>query len=132
MVTKVKCPTCQSEVEWGPQSPFRPFCSKRCQLIDLGEWADEEKRIPGRSTRICCRSRKRAISGYKPQITHLRNMKKGPIGPFFMLVDCYRLMPAGLEAALQSGHWHRGSGSYAALPPAPTDTPAPLCRTAHR
>ena len=47
MVTKVKCPTCQSEVEWGPQSPFRPFCSKRCQLIDLGEWADEEKRIPG-------------------------------------------------------------------------------------
>ncbi|GJA09885.1 hypothetical protein KAM334_11960 [Aeromonas caviae] len=40
MVTKVKCPTCQSEIEWGPQSPFRPFCSKRCQLIDLGEWAD--------------------------------------------------------------------------------------------
>jgi len=26
--------------------PFRPFCSKRCQLIDLGEWAAEEKRIP--------------------------------------------------------------------------------------
>ena len=49
MVTKVKCPTCQSEVEWGPQSPFRPFCSKRCQLIDLGEWADEEKRIPSNS-----------------------------------------------------------------------------------
>ena len=47
MVTKVKCPTCQSEIEWGPQSPFRPFCSKRCQLIDLGEWADEQKRIPG-------------------------------------------------------------------------------------
>ena len=47
MVTKVKCPTCKSEGEWGPQSPFRPFCSKRCQLIDLGEWADEEKRIPG-------------------------------------------------------------------------------------
>ncbi|MFM4820729.1 DNA gyrase inhibitor YacG [Aeromonas hydrophila] len=47
MVTKVKCPTCQTELEWGPQSPFRPFCSKRCQLIDLGEWADEEKRIPG-------------------------------------------------------------------------------------
>ncbi|MDO2948249.1 DNA gyrase inhibitor YacG [Aeromonas simiae] len=47
MVTKVKCPTCQKEIEWGPQSPFRPFCSKRCQLIDLGEWASEEKRIPG-------------------------------------------------------------------------------------
>ena len=24
----------------------RPFCSKRCQLIDLGEWAAEEKAIP--------------------------------------------------------------------------------------
>lgn len=82
MVTKVKCPTCQSEVEWGPQSPFRPFCSKRCQLIDLGEWADEEKRIPGRSTRICCRSRKRAISGYKPLVTHLCNIKKGRLALF--------------------------------------------------
>lgn len=33
-------------VEWRETSPYRPFCSKRCQLIDLGEWADEEKRIP--------------------------------------------------------------------------------------
>ncbi|AWL12912.1 DNA gyrase inhibitor YacG [Saliniradius amylolyticus] len=43
---KVTCPTCQKQVEWGPQSPNRPFCSKRCQLIDLGEWANEEKTIP--------------------------------------------------------------------------------------
>lgn len=42
---KVNCPTCQEIVIWGEQSPFRPFCSKRCQLIDLGEWAAEEKRI---------------------------------------------------------------------------------------
>lgn len=47
MVTKVKCPTCKTELEWTPKSLFRPFCSKRCQLIDLGEWADEAKRIPG-------------------------------------------------------------------------------------
>ena len=46
-ITTVSCPTCKKPVEWGEQSPFRPFCSKRCQLIDLGEWADEEKRIPG-------------------------------------------------------------------------------------
>ncbi|MBG6245836.1 DNA gyrase inhibitor YacG [Candidatus Symbiopectobacterium sp. 'North America'] len=39
-------PTCKRSVEWGENSPYRPFCSKRCQLIDLGEWADEEKRIP--------------------------------------------------------------------------------------
>ncbi|PSU47078.1 DNA gyrase inhibitor YacG [Photobacterium frigidiphilum] len=43
----VKCPTCKKEVEWGEQSPYRPFCTKRCQLIDLGEWAEEEKSIPG-------------------------------------------------------------------------------------
>lgn len=30
----------------GQESQFRPFCSKRCQLIDLGEWAAEEKAIP--------------------------------------------------------------------------------------
>ncbi|WJV61966.1 DNA gyrase inhibitor YacG [Pectobacteriaceae bacterium CE70] len=45
-ITTVKCPTCAKLVVWGKQSPYRPFCSKRCQLIDLGEWADEEKYIP--------------------------------------------------------------------------------------
>ncbi|GAA4500201.1 DNA gyrase inhibitor YacG [Pseudaeromonas paramecii] len=47
MPLTVKCPQCGQEVIWGEESPYRPFCSKRCQLIDLGEWADEEKRIPG-------------------------------------------------------------------------------------
>ena len=42
---KVKCPTCQQDVEWSPASEYRPFCSKKCQLIDLGEWAGEEKVI---------------------------------------------------------------------------------------
>ena len=45
----VNCPTCGKTVVWGEISPFRPFCSKRCQLIDLGEWAAEEKRIPGQA-----------------------------------------------------------------------------------
>ncbi|MFC3913307.1 DNA gyrase inhibitor YacG [Pseudaeromonas sharmana] len=49
MVTEVKCPTCGQPVVWGEQSPYRPFCSKRCQLIDFGEWANEEKRIAGES-----------------------------------------------------------------------------------
>ena len=43
--TIVKCPTCQTAVIWGPQSAFRPFCSDRCRLIDLGEWASEGHRI---------------------------------------------------------------------------------------
>lgn len=43
--TIVNCPTCQKEVVWEAESQYRPFCSQRCQLIDLGEWANEEKRI---------------------------------------------------------------------------------------
>jgi endogenous inhibitor of DNA gyrase (YacG/DUF329 family) len=42
----VACPTCQKEVEWSETNPFRPFCSKVCQLIDLGEWADGKRAIP--------------------------------------------------------------------------------------
>jgi endogenous inhibitor of DNA gyrase (YacG/DUF329 family) len=38
----VECPTCGAPVEWTPESKFRPFCSDRCKLIDLGAWASEE------------------------------------------------------------------------------------------
>lgn len=44
-IIEVNCPTCQKLVIWDESNPFRPFCSKRCQIIDLGEWAGEEKRI---------------------------------------------------------------------------------------
>lgn len=43
----VNCPTCEKEVIWSPASPYRPFCSQRCRLIDLGEWADEKRTIAG-------------------------------------------------------------------------------------
>ena len=43
----VKCPNCGCCVPWVPEQPSKPFCSERCKLIDLGEWAMEEKRIPG-------------------------------------------------------------------------------------
>ncbi|AWT11222.1 MULTISPECIES: DNA gyrase inhibitor YacG [Stutzerimonas] len=45
--TVVECPTCKAPVEWGEQSPYRPFCSERCKLIDLGAWASEEHAIAG-------------------------------------------------------------------------------------
>ncbi len=45
-IVKVACPHCKKTVVWSAESPYRPFCSKRCQLIDLGEWAAEEKSIP--------------------------------------------------------------------------------------
>lgn len=41
------CPTCNKPVQWGPDAHWRPFCSERCKLIDLGEWLGEEKRIAG-------------------------------------------------------------------------------------
>ncbi|HEY0768309.1 MAG TPA: DNA gyrase inhibitor YacG [Steroidobacteraceae bacterium] len=43
---RVKCPTCQREVDW-QSAPFRPFCSERCRLIDLGAWLSEQHAIPG-------------------------------------------------------------------------------------
>lgn len=46
-MTTVSCPTCQRPVEWSEASPFRPFCSERCRLIDLGDWISERHAIPG-------------------------------------------------------------------------------------
>jgi len=47
--TRVKCPTCKREIDWSA-SPFRPFCSERCRLIDLGAWLSEQRAIPGDTT----------------------------------------------------------------------------------
>ncbi|WJW74938.1 DNA gyrase inhibitor YacG [Thiohalobacter sp. IOR34] len=43
----VPCPICGKPSPWTPDNPWRPFCSERCKLIDLGEWISEDKRIPG-------------------------------------------------------------------------------------
>jgi hypothetical protein len=42
-----RCPTCRRELEWSAANAFRPFCSERCRLIDLGAWLKEEHAIPG-------------------------------------------------------------------------------------
>jgi hypothetical protein len=47
MAATVKCPTCGRSIEWSDQSPFRPFCSERCRVIDLGAWLSEKHAIPG-------------------------------------------------------------------------------------
>jgi len=44
MLKTVKCPTCRAETHW-ENNPHRPFCSNRCQLIDLGAWATEKYRV---------------------------------------------------------------------------------------
>ena len=40
----VKCPTCGKNVEY-EGNEYRPFCSERCKLVDLGKWLNEEPRI---------------------------------------------------------------------------------------
>ena len=42
----VSCPRCGKAVAWDTANPYRPFCSERCRLIDLGAWATESYKIP--------------------------------------------------------------------------------------
>jgi endogenous inhibitor of DNA gyrase (YacG/DUF329 family) len=49
MATMVKCPTCRRPVQWSAESVYRPFCSDRCRLIDLGAWLTEQHKIPDES-----------------------------------------------------------------------------------
>ncbi len=42
----VACPRCGARVAWTPASRWRPFCSERCKVIDLGAWASERYRVP--------------------------------------------------------------------------------------
>jgi endogenous inhibitor of DNA gyrase (YacG/DUF329 family) len=48
MERQLKCPQCQKITSW-QENPHRPFCSERCQLLDLSQWADESFRIAGPS-----------------------------------------------------------------------------------
>jgi len=47
---RLRCPTCRRSIEWSEQFPYRPFCSERCRLIDLGAWLSEQHAIPGNSS----------------------------------------------------------------------------------
>jgi len=42
----VKCPVCGTLSQW-ESNKYRPFCSERCWIVDLGTWASEEYRISG-------------------------------------------------------------------------------------
>jgi len=44
---RLTCPTCGRPIQWSDAYPYRPFCSERCRLIDLGEWLSGERAIPG-------------------------------------------------------------------------------------
>ena len=38
------CPRCGEPSVW-EGNEFRPFCSERCKLIDLGAWANEDYKL---------------------------------------------------------------------------------------
>jgi hypothetical protein len=42
---RITCPQCDKTLTWA-ENPWRPFCSERCKLLDLGKWASEEYRVP--------------------------------------------------------------------------------------
>lgn len=42
---EVNCPTCRKKFNYF-ESEFRPFCSERCRLIDLGQWLSESYTVP--------------------------------------------------------------------------------------
>ena len=46
----ISCPRCRKQAKW-EGNPFRPFCSERCRMIDLGAWVNEEYRIPAEEKR---------------------------------------------------------------------------------
>ncbi|NQZ54775.1 MAG: DNA gyrase inhibitor YacG [Piscirickettsiaceae bacterium] len=50
MVKMVHCPQCNKLVPWQDDQKWKPFCSDRCKLIDLGDWASENHRIADNTT----------------------------------------------------------------------------------
>ena len=39
----MNCPICKKRLE--PSDPEVPFCSERCRVLDLGNWADGSYRL---------------------------------------------------------------------------------------
>lgn len=42
---EIKCPQCGHLTLYSLENAFRPFCSERCRLLDLGDWASENYKI---------------------------------------------------------------------------------------
>jgi len=66
---RVKCPSCGRRLEWSAASPWRPFCSERCRLLDLGAWLSEQRAVPGEAL---------DAAAHDPE--HARDEDDGPAG----------------------------------------------------
>jgi endogenous inhibitor of DNA gyrase (YacG/DUF329 family) len=49
-VRLVSCPQCGRLTPWNTSNAYRPFCSERCKMVDLGQWATEAYRIAATET----------------------------------------------------------------------------------
>ena len=45
----VRCPACGGPSRYAPDNAYRPFCSERCKMFDLGAWANESFRVEAAS-----------------------------------------------------------------------------------
>jgi len=45
----VACPVCGKAALFAASNRWRPFCSERCRISDLGAWASESYRIAAKS-----------------------------------------------------------------------------------
>ncbi len=41
----VRCPACGGSSRYALDNAYRPFCSERCKMFDLGAWANESFRV---------------------------------------------------------------------------------------
>lgn len=51
MTRIIKCATCRKSIQYD-DNPYRPFCSQRCQMADLGHWAEGDYRVDGGSADV--------------------------------------------------------------------------------
>ena len=50
-IINVNCPQCDTPFSYY-ESAFRPFCSDRCQKIDLGHWFQESYTVPSKEVTL--------------------------------------------------------------------------------
>ena len=51
-MTERYCPICRRDVGPRGEASAFPFCSSRCQLVDLGRWLDGDYRVAGETADV--------------------------------------------------------------------------------